>query len=247
MGFKDILVYLDPTPASMHRVMSATRLAKTHQARLIGVVTGGSVAGDDGRKAFEEAAGSQGLTLAVFGPESSVDALSRCVDLIVASAPNGSAPGPLRPDNIERAVTESGVPVLILPDAWNEGEIGRNAVIAWNSSREAIRAVHDAMPFLKRAAKVTVFAFSSAPSDLRRSAEMLVDHLGVHGVAATVSDWTNTGDMSAIEAMFASLDTQDADLFVAGAFGHSRVWETLFGGVSLDLIRQQSVPLLMSH
>jgi nucleotide-binding universal stress UspA family protein len=66
-------------------------------------------------------------------------------------------------------------------------------------------------------------------------------------VIAHVSDWTNTGDMTAIDALFASLDTQDSDLIVAGAFGHSRVYEELFGGVSLDLMRQQSLPVLMSH
>ena len=67
---------------------------------------------------------------------------------------------------------------------------------------------------------------------------MLVDHLAPHGVAAGVSDWTNTGDLSAIEALFASLDTQDADLIIAGAFGRSPLYEGLFGGVSLDLMRR---------
>jgi nucleotide-binding universal stress UspA family protein len=77
---------------------------------------------------------------------------------------------------------------------------------------------------------------------------MLVQHLEAHGVKAHISDWTNTGDLTAIEALFASLDTQDADLIVAGAFGqHSRLYEGLFGGVSLDLMRQQSLPVLMSH
>ena len=65
---------------------------------------------------------------------------------------------------------------------------------------------------------------------------MLVDHLATHGVVAHISDWTNTGDLTAIEALFASLDTQDADLIVAGAFGHPRLYEGLFGGVSLDLM-----------
>ena len=137
--------------------------------------------------------------------------------------------------------------MLILPPDWTGGTIGQNVVIAWNGGREALRAVHDAMPFLEKARKVTVFCFSSRPSDLRASAVMLVDHLASHGVAAHVSDWTNTGDLTAIEALFASLDTQDADLIVAGAFGHSRLYEGLFGGVSLDLMRQQSLPVLMSH
>jgi nucleotide-binding universal stress UspA family protein len=76
---------------------------------------------------------------------------------------------------------------------------------------------------------------------------LLLDHLQRHGVVAQISDWTNTGDISALEALFASLDTQDADLIVAGAFGHSRLFESLFGGVSVDLMRQPTVPVLMSH
>jgi len=120
-------------------------------------------------------------------------------------------------------------------------------VIAWNGGREALRAVHDAMPFLQRAAKVVVFTFSARPSDLRASADLLAEHLGRHGVKASVSDWTNTGDLTAVDALFADLDSQDADLIVAGAFGHSRFYESVFGGVSLDLMRQQTLPVLMSH
>jgi nucleotide-binding universal stress UspA family protein len=77
---------------------------------------------------------------------------------------------------------------------------------------------------------------------------MLVDHLAAHGVKAEhISDSTNAGDLTAVEALFANLDTQDADLIVAGAFGHSRIYEGLFGGVMLDLMHQQSLPVLMSH
>jgi len=73
-------------------------------------------------------------------------------------------------------------------------------------------------------------------------------YLAAHGVKAEhISDWTNTGDLTAVEALFASLDTQDADLIVAGAFGHSRLYEGLFGGVTMDLLHQQSLPVLMSH
>jgi nucleotide-binding universal stress UspA family protein len=138
--------------------------------------------------------------------------------------------------------------MLILPPGWTPGPIGDNIVIAWNAGREALRAVHDATPLLERAKKVTLFAFSSRPSGLRKSAQMLADHLAAHGVKAEhISDWTNTGDLTAVEALFASLDTQDADLIVAGAFGHSRLYEGLFGGVSIDLMHQQSLPVLMSH
>ena len=161
--------------------------------------------------------------------------------------PGGAARAVVRHGALDRALVESGAPMLFLPPDWTGGSVGSHVVIAWNGGREALRAVHDAMPFLEKATKVTVFCFSSRPSDLRASAQMLVDHLANHGVAARISDWTNTGDLTAIEALFASLDTQDADLVVAGAFGHSRLYEGLFGGVSLDLLRQQSLPVLMSH
>ena len=53
----------------------------------------------------------------------------------------------------------------------------------------------------------------------------------LHVKAEHISDWTNTGDLTAVEALFASLDTQDADLIVAGAFGHPRLYEGLFGAM----------------
>jgi nucleotide-binding universal stress UspA family protein len=167
---------------------------------------------------------------------------------MIAPGPESLAHGAIRRGALDRALLESGAPMLMLPPEWTPGPVGDNIVIAWNGGREALRAVHDAMPLLERAKKVTLFAFSSRPSALRKSAQMLADHLAAHGVKAEhISDWTNTGDLTAVEALFASLDTQDADLIVAGAFGHSRLYEGLFGGVTLDLMHQQSLPVLMSH
>jgi nucleotide-binding universal stress UspA family protein len=255
MAYKDILVYLDPTAESVERLRFAVELAKTHGARLIGVDASaleGVAAADSSEvssKMFDEATSKAGLKT-VFVPAEKPgegDAFTHCVDLIVAPAPGGPAREMIQRGALDHALLESGAPMLILPPDWTPGSVGQNVVIAWNARREALRAVHDAMPLLEKAQKVTVFAFSSRPSDLRASAVMLVHHLEAHGVAAHISDWTNTGDVTAIEALFASLDTQDADLIVAGAFGHSRVYEGLFGGVSLDLMRQQSLPVLMSH
>jgi nucleotide-binding universal stress UspA family protein len=252
MAYKDILVYLDPTAESGERLRFAVAFAKTHGARLIGVdatlVSGAKDAEGTG-KTFEEATGGAGLKVA-FVPrdkQGEAEAFTHCVDLIVAPAPGGRARGVIQHWMLDRALTESGAPMLILPPDWTGSKVGDNVVIAWNAGREALRAVHDALPFLKKAHKVTLFCFSSRPSDLRASAVMLVHHLEAHGVSANISDWTNTGDLTAIEALFASLDTQDADLIVAGAFGHSRLYEGLFGGVSVDLMRQQSLPVLMSH
>ena len=255
MAYKDILVYLDPTAEFGARLRFCVGLAKTHGARLIGVdvTTPEAVADCESPEATRQMFDASALAAAVksvFVPAEKPgegDAFSHCVDLIVAPAPGGPARDVIRRGALDRALTESGAPMLILPPDWTGETVGQNVVIAWNAGREALRGVHDGMPFLKKAQKVTVFAFSSRPSDLRASAVMLIDHLAAHGVTAHISDWTNTGDLTAIEALFASLDTQDADLIVAGAFGHSRLYEGLFGGVSLDLMRQQSLPVLMSH
>jgi len=251
MAYKDILVYLDPTSESVERLRFAVDLARAQGARLIGVDVSASEAerAEVTEQTFVGSTREAGVK-AVFAPADKPaegEAFSHCVDLMIAPAPSSAARDRVRRGALDRALVESGAPMLILPPQWTGGKVGENVVIAWNGGREALRAVHDAMPFLERARKVTAFCFSARPSDLRASAAMLVQHLEAHGVVSRISDWTNTGGLSAIEALFASLDTQDADLIVAGAFGHSRLYEGLFGGVSMDLMRQQSLPVLMSH
>ncbi len=257
MAYKDILVYLDPTVETVERIRLAASLAKAHGARrLIGVDVSAPEAGQESetetaiRRLFSDATRESGLTtiFASAGRPGEAENFIHCVDLMIAPGPESLAQKAIRRAALDRALIESGAPMLILPPEWRPGPVGDNVVIAWNAGREALRAVHDAMPLIERAKKVTVFAFSSRPSALRKSAEMLVDHLAAHGVKAEhISDWTNPGDLTAVEALFASLDTQDADLIVAGAFGHSRVYEGLFGGVTIDLMHQQSLPVLMSH
>jgi nucleotide-binding universal stress UspA family protein len=258
--YRDILVYLDPSPGAENRLRCAAALAQTHSARLIGIDASSNDAflGASAERAiqiadrFAEAVRAAGVVGEFMSPDDSKAAAfpdySHTVDLIIAPRPEGAARALVRSFVPDQLVTHAGVPVLILPQEWKFGPVGRNIVIAWNASREATRAVHDSLPLLKKAGKVTIFAFSSGRSGLKASGALLAEHLARHEVTAQVSDWTNTGDISAVEALFADLDTQDADLIVAGAFGHSRVFEALFGGgVSLELLRQPSLPVLMSH
>ena len=251
---KDILVYLDSTVEVVERIRLAVSLAKAHGARLIGVDVSAPSAGQEAETAAEvnrtfiDASRLSGLTT-LFVPADSKpgepDSFTHFIDLMIAPGPESLAHSVIRRGVLYRALL--GAQMLMLPPEWTPSPVGDNVVIAWNGGREALRAVHDAMPLLERAKKVTLFAFSSRPSALRKSAEMLVDHLAAHGVKAEhISDWTNTGDLTAVEALFANLD-RDADLIVAGASGHSRIYEGLFGGVTLDLMHQQSLPVLMSH
>jgi len=259
MDYKDILVYLDPTAASQTRLDVAMQIAVVEGAYVTGVdaSTDEAFVGDF----FEAATGVESAFHAalranhisgefhVSDPRGKLapEELAIPADLVIAPAPSPKARKLIHPDLPDAAIKAAGAPVLVIPTDWPGGVCGKNIVIAWNGDREARRAVQDALPILKRAEKVTVFVFSRATSDLRSAADRLVAHLARHGVAAQISDWTNTGDVTAIEALFASLDTQTADLLVAGAFGHSRVFESLFGSVSLDLLRQPVLPVLMSH
>jgi nucleotide-binding universal stress UspA family protein len=249
MSYRDILVYLDPSPATVARLNCAVDLAGAHGSRLIGV----DASVDEPSAAISEmfwTVAARGQVDGFFVPadrKGSPDYM-HCVDLLIAPRPEGEARSLIRADVPDEALRQAGAPMLTIPTEWKPGAIGENIVIAWNASREANRAVHDAMPFLKRAKKVVIFGFSSGESELRASLDLLREHLQRHGVSAMVSDWTNTGDMGAVDALFASLDTQDSDLIVAGAFGHARSLESLFGGgVSAELLRQPTLPMLLSH
>jgi len=259
MGYKDILVYLDPSPASSARLDLAMRIATLHGAHVTGVdaSTDDAFLGDWREAAtsieggFEAALRASGLTgefhLAGSQGKLTPNDFLLPADLVIAPSPSPEYRKLIHRDLPEEAVKHAGAPVLVVPTDWPGGACGKNVVIAWNGDREAKRAVHDAMPILRRAERVAIFVFSTAASGLRGAADLLLAHLYRHGVEAHVSDWTNSGDLTAVEALFASLDTQTADLLVAGAFGHSRVYDSLFGSVSLDLIRQPVVPALMSH
>jgi nucleotide-binding universal stress UspA family protein len=258
MPYKDILVYLDPTDDARERLRLAISMAHAHGARLTGVdaSTDAAFAAPWIARAqridedFEAATAAAGLEHRFVGANAALTVgaeYGHCVDLTIAPRPEGEARALIRSEIPDEALIASGAPMLILPQDWKPTTVGERIVIAWNASREATHSVHAALPLLIRAKKVTIFTFSPRASALRGASEMLADHLKRHGVSAQISDWTNTGDISALEALFASLDTQDADLIVAGAYGHSRLFENMFGGVSVDLMRQPTVPILMSH
>jgi nucleotide-binding universal stress UspA family protein len=258
MAYKDILVYLDPTDATQDRLRLAVAMAQAHGARLTGVDASSEAAlggawGDLASRIGPEfeAAVKEAELVGRFVEASAASAIGgeygHCVDLIIAPRPEGEARVLVRSEIPDGTLLASGAPMLILPHYWKPSPVGENIVIAWNASREAIRAVHDAMPLLAKAKKVTIFTFSARESALQATSEILSDHLLRHGVVARISDWTDTGEISALAALFASLDTQDADLIVAGAFGHSRLFESLFGGVSLDMMRQPTTPLFLAH
>jgi nucleotide-binding universal stress UspA family protein len=124
----------------------------------------------------------------------------------------------------------------------------RRIVIGWNGSREASRAIHDALPFLRVAERVIV-AVAAEESLFREEDEPELDigkHLARHGVQAEVERLATPGqDPGALLLSLAA--SISADLVVAGCYGHMRLTEFLFGGVTRTLLSDPGVPLLLSY
>jgi nucleotide-binding universal stress UspA family protein len=137
--------------------------------------------------------------------------------------------------------------VLIVPRYGVFGTVGERVLIAWNGSREATRAAHDALPLLKRATKVTVLSIDPDHDSQRRvpSADITL-HLARHGVAAE-ADSTVALDIAVGDVLLSRAADLGADLIVMGGYGHSRVREMVLGGATRHLLQHMTVPVLMSH
>jgi nucleotide-binding universal stress UspA family protein len=159
------------------------------------------------------------------------------------------APGKLP----ERLVMESGRPVVVLPYAGQFPTIGQRVLVAWNESREAARAMLDALPLLARAEQVWVLTVDDQ-GRFRRSggnrpserAAHAVAQLAAHGIKAQpLSDIA--GGLKTGQILLSRAADLGADLMVLGAYGHSRLREMILGGVTRDVLQHMTVPVLMSH
>ena len=131
----------------------------------------------------------------------------------------------------ERLLLGVGRPILVVPYAGAFTTVGERVLVAWNASREATRAVNDALPILQQASRVTVLAVSprgGVSGDGDVPGADLALHLSRHGVKAEAS-WVRAHDIE-VGAMLLSwaCDCQ-ADLFVMGGYGHSRFREIVLG------------------
>lgn len=145
----------------------------------------------------------------------------------------------------EHVLLVCGGPVLLVPDDWSDQAIGDHVVIAWNGSREARRAVADAMPLLAQAARVTIVAIDRA--DGRSDpGETLIDHLGRHGVAASVHAVARA-DAPTSEVLAREAVDLGADCLVIGAYSRPRAAEILFGSTTRNLLANCPVPLFLSR
>lgn len=203
---------------------------------------------------FEAVAGKQGITVDWLESErlplEALESQGRAFDLIVLGQPD---PNPKNPMTVPAGVDvlphelalRAGRPILAIPYAGSYPIIGNRVLVGWNGSKEATRAVHDAMPFLTAASKVIVFGINQEGSRGTTGAE-LARHLARHGVKVEVAH-TVVEDMGLGEALLSAVADQGADLLVMGAYGHSRLREMVFGGVTETVLSSMTVPVLLGN
>lgn len=150
---------------------------------------------------------------------------------------------------VEDLLMGSGRPLLVLPRADARTMLGQRIAIAWNGSREAARAVHDAMPLLITAPVGSVQIIcpgeKAGSKTLPLGAE-LAESLSRHGVSAEVSGLDNR-HLNAGPDVLARAAELGADLLVMGAWGHSRLREFVLGGATDTALRDSNIPVFMSH
>lgn len=152
---------------------------------------------------------------------------------------------------INGALFESGRPIVILPDARVEVRFPalRRAIIAWDASVEAAKAVRDAVELLAAADTVHAVLIDPVPSFEGHGPEPGADlaaYLGRHGIEAQIHRLPREGREVADVLLRCAADF-DADLLVMGGFGHSRLRQRIFGGTTTRMMKEARVPVLMAH
>lgn len=140
---------------------------------------------------------------------------------------------------------EAGGPVLFIPYT-HRGALPLSRIgIAWDGGRLAARAVRDALPLLAKADSIQILSINE-PAAATASAAALSDYLAQHGLQARIE--RSSADGNAIQPALLSLAADcSLDLLVMGGYGHSRLQERIFGGVTRAMFRAMTVPTLMTH
>jgi nucleotide-binding universal stress UspA family protein len=277
MTYAAIMTHVQSEPEPAPRLVCAAALARRFDARLIGVGAEmiPPLAFDNGyysvdaewvtamRQSIEEqlAAAHEVFRKAVQGlspdqaswlsgidsPTPALACASRAADLLVVGGGPRRAASPYRDVQPAELALQAGRPVLVVPHRTSE-LLGRQVLLAWKDTREARRVLSDAMPFFERADGVRVVEVCERDSaeDARVRTEDVAEALrrrGVKAEAKVVSHHHHPASQVLLEEAAAC----GADLIALGCYGHSRLGEWVFGGVTRDLLAQDGVWLLLSH
>jgi nucleotide-binding universal stress UspA family protein len=174
---------------------------------------------------------------------------ARYADLSLIGQPAGSAREALLTKVFEGVLLGSGRPLVMIPRVWSGGAFGDRIMIAWTPCKEAARAVSDAMPFIEAAENVHIAMIDPKTGEAAHGEEPganLAAALARHNVKVVVDPLPSTSKTVAERLLGHAADC-GADLIVMGGYGHWRLRESLFGGVTRDMIQASTVPLLLAH
>lgn len=272
MTIRLIAVHVDDTPEALDRIALAADLARRHAATLLGLsalkpppplVVEGTVVdpwpGESGyRRVRDTLIGRQAQFRANASNAPAIewsadveDANRHLVsatigaDLIVVGRNRVS--GDFFCLDPEAVVTLVGRPVLFVPKGLRQLPAG-HALIAWKDRREARRAIADALPVLRTMARVSLVAAAAATEaeEQERSLSEAARYLNRHGIDCLIRA-VGSEEGAETAAMSAEIERIGPDLVVAGAFGHSRLGEWIFGGMTRHLLDKVGVCCLLSH
>ena len=275
---RSILVHVDDHPRCEARIDFALRLAQVVKARLVGVYLQPGInlypfaaamlppdfveerlrqhleAQQAAQAAFAEAAGASGVATGWVAPAGDAHEMTtihaRFADFVVLGQPEADADDHGFANDLAHAVLMgSARPVLFVPYAGRVDTVAECGLVAWKNTREAARAVGDAMPLLSKAR--TVSAISVVTNDDTPLGDVVAEqelnaYFASHGVSAqlerSVAPEGEVGQLLLSRAADAG-----ADLIVMGGYSHRRIRELVLGGVTRTMLKSMSVPVLMSH
>jgi nucleotide-binding universal stress UspA family protein len=149
----------------------------------------------------------------------------------------------------EQVILSCGRPALVIPYIGAGASLGERVVVAWDASREAARAVNDALPLLERAKSVRVVTVNPRQVPFGHGEEPGADiglHLARHGITVEVERVVSR-DIDVANTILSQVANEGANLLVMGAYGHSRLREYVLGGATRTILAEMTVPVLMSH
>ena len=183
------------------------------------------------------------------GPAEFADAFAaraRAFDLAVVPQPEGE--GVWEQELVEAVLFNSGRPALIVPYVHRgEAQIER-VLVAWDGSKEAARAVHDALPLLRRAEAVEVLTIHTERrrTDAFIPGADLATHLARHGLQVSAKGLDGI-EIGVTEALLSHAADTAADLVVMGGYAHSRLRRLVFGSATSGILSAMTSPVVMAH
>jgi nucleotide-binding universal stress UspA family protein len=202
---------------------------------------------------FEQAARGRGLSAesrqldtALDGAAGLFGRIARRYDMSIVAQPEPEAAerGNLI---VEAALFESGRPVLVVPYIQKAGLKLDRAMVCWDGSRPAARAIADAMPFLQRTKAVELVTVVRGPGNSHELPGVdMGHHLARHGLKVEVKHLV-ASDIDVPNAILSHAADAGTDIIVMGGYGHSRMREFVLGGATRGILATMTVPVLMSH